>query len=514
MVKLIWENKNQHNTIELKNQELKAPELSEAIISPIIINNDDNDPSNRYFIKKNDRKEIIDDQWNNLLLCGDNKKFMKWLLTKFSNKIQLIYIDPPYATGSDFSLKVQIGKNQEIISDLAYEDKWVEGLDSYLNFMHERLILMKELLSNKGSIYIHIDWHVSHYIKIMMDEIFGAENFRNEIVWAYPAASARTRRFFIRSFDTILFYSKSDDYTFNDDPKIYMEYSDRVKNALKKDDKGIFYYRGGSHDGKKLSRKVYVNQKGIFPRDVWNDIPYIRANTLEYQGFSTQKPERLLKRIILASSNFNDLIADFFCGSGTTLVVGEKLGRKWIGCDISPNNIHLTKKRMLDIKNSNDIVNWKKKFNKKCQPFLVLNFNFDKKKQIIPANFLSKRFHDNQELFSSIACDFEVNIKEDINRIIIELCNYNLHCLDVVSKTLQSKMSHFSDWIDYWAIDFNYQGDVFNSMWISYRTPKNRSLKLVSNPFQYNELGSYEIMIKVIDIFGNETLKPFKIEIK
>ncbi len=146
-----------------------------------------------------------------------------------------------------------------------------------------------------------------------------------KIIWAYPAASAKTRRFFIRSYDTILFYTKSDDFVFNDDPNIYMEYSNRVKNALKRDEHGIFYYRGGSHNGKKLSRKVYVKQERIFPRDVWNDIPYIRANIKEYQGFSTQKPERLLKRIILASINEGDLLADFFCGSGTTLSVAENL---------------------------------------------------------------------------------------------------------------------------------------------------------------------------------------------
>ena len=129
----------------------------------------------------------------------------------------------------------------------------------------------------------------------------------------------------MRSYDIILFYTKSDEYVFNDDPNIYMEYSNRVKNALKKDDKGTYYYRGGSHDGKKLSQKVYIDSNGVFPRDVWTDIPYIRANTAEYQGFSTQKPERLLKRIILASTKEKDLIADFFCGSGTTLAVAEQL---------------------------------------------------------------------------------------------------------------------------------------------------------------------------------------------
>ena len=123
---------------------------------------------------------------------------------------------------------------------IAYTDKWREGIDSYLNFLYERLVLMKELLAENGSIYVHLDWHISHYIKLIMDEIFGYENFRNELIWAYPAASVKTRRFFIRSYDTILFYTKSNDYIFNDNPKIYQEFSDRVKNALKKDDKGNY----------------------------------------------------------------------------------------------------------------------------------------------------------------------------------------------------------------------------------------------------------------------------------
>ncbi|MCK4480305.1 MAG: site-specific DNA-methyltransferase, partial [Candidatus Lokiarchaeota archaeon] len=219
----------------------------------------------------------LEEEWKNLLIWGENKAILKSLLKTFKNRINLIYIDPPFATGGEFNLKIQIGENKNYLDKIAYTDKWREGVDSYLNFLYERLVLMKELLAENGSIYVHLDWHISHYIKLIMDEIFGCENFRNEIIWAYPAASVKTRRFFIRSYDTILFYSISDDYVFNDNPKIYQEFSDRVKNALKKDDKGVFYYRGGSHNGKKLSRKVYIEKEGIFPRDVWNDIPYIRA---------------------------------------------------------------------------------------------------------------------------------------------------------------------------------------------------------------------------------------------
>ncbi|MCK4287407.1 MAG: site-specific DNA-methyltransferase, partial [Candidatus Lokiarchaeota archaeon] len=316
-----------------------------------------------------------EEEWKNLLIWGENEAVIKSLLSKFSNKISLIYIDPPFATGGDFNLKIQIGENGKFIDEIAYVDKWKKGLESYLSFLQERLVLMKDLLISSGSIYVHLDWHISHYVKLIMDEIFGIDNFRNEIVWAYPAASAKTRKFFIRSYDSILFYTKSKKYVFNDDPNIYMEYSNRVKNALKKDEHGIFYYRGGSHNGKKLSRKVYVEQEGIFPRDVWNDIPYIRANVNEYQGFSTQKPERLLKRIILASSSENDLVADFFCGSGTTLSVAEKLGRRWIGCDSNYHAIHMSKKRILNISSSNDILKWKQKYNNSPHSFQISGLN-------------------------------------------------------------------------------------------------------------------------------------------
>jgi len=378
--------------------------------------------------------------------------------------------------------------------------------------MYKRLILMKELLAKNGSIYVHLDWHLSHYIKLIMDEIFGIENFRNEIIWSYPAASVKTRRFFIRSFDVILFYTKSDDYIFNDDSNIYMEYSNRVKNALKKDDKGIFYYRGGSHDGKKLSRKVYVTQGGIFPRDVWNDIPYIRANTVEYQGFSTQKPERLIKRIILASSNEGDIVADFFCGSGTTLAVAEKLNRRWIGSDTTTHAIHITRKRLLDISNSNDIFDWKRKYRKKVKSFKILNFEKNIEKNL-PKEFLSKVNTTQEDFKIQENPIFKVSITKHGKEVNIELKDYIIPYLDSISSVVKEKIEKWTDWIDYWAIDFHNQNDPFNSMWISYRTPKSRELELSATPFIYEKKGTYLILIKVIDILGVESIQNHEITV-
>ncbi len=458
------------------------------------------------------------ENWENLLICGDNLSIMASLLSEFSGKINLIYIDPPFATGGDFNFKIYIGddstsnQSKRWINKKSYSDTWKEGLDSYLNFIFERLLLMKELLAKNGSIYVHLDWHVSHYIKIIMDEIFGSETFRNEIIWAYPAASVRTRRFYIRSFDVILFYSKSNDYIFNDDPEIYMEYSDRVKNALKKDDKGIYYYRGGSHNGKKLSRKVYVTQKGIFPRDVWSDIPYIRANTIEYQGFSTQKPEHLLKRIMLASTNKNDLVADFFCGSGTSLIITKKLKRRWIGCDSNKHAIHIIRKRLLDISNTYDIFKKTKKYSKEARPFKILAIK-NLEEPVIFDEFFRNNFKKEDKILDIEKPVFKIRTTIQEKNVVIELIYYKSPYEDLVIDKIKDKIETWKDWIDYWSIDFNDKNGVFNNIWVSYRTPKKRSLKFISDSFCYDKSGKHKIAVKVIDIFGIETIKFYEIKI-
>ncbi|MFW9930447.1 MAG: site-specific DNA-methyltransferase [Candidatus Thorarchaeota archaeon] len=446
--------------------------------------------------------------WNNLLIQGDNKQVMEALLNIFKGKINLIYIDPPFFTGGDYNFKTFIGKNNKFTSK-AYSDSWGGGLDAYLNFIYERLFLIREFLSEKGSVYLHLDWHVSHYIKILLDEVFGENNFRNEIIWAYPAASVQTRMFYIRSYDTVFFYTKSDNYIFRDDPHIYMEYSDRVKSALKKDEKGVFYYRGGSHNGKKLSRKVYVESKGVFPRDVWNDIPYIRANTKEYQGFSTQKPERLLKRIILASSNENDIVADFFCGTGTTLAVAEKLGRRWIGCDITPQSIHICRKRILDIKNSNDLLNWPKKYEKGFNSFKLLILNNHENQFHILDEFLNPSNDAVSFLSIQNKPTFDVLIKMNDLAIQITLSSYELPYLNHLKTNLKQNVTHFSDW----AVDFNYQGDYMKCDWVSFRNPKKRELQLSSKIYDYKTPGKHVIKVKVINIFGHEVEKEYNIEL-
>jgi DNA modification methylase len=507
MVKLNWEGKSDPKEIlkSLKNEKLIPFNINESISSLI------NDKV-KVDLEQTDQST---EDWNNRLYLGDNISVMISLLEGFSHKVNLIYFDPPFATGGDFNYIIQIGEGKASKSSSkwlrkkSYSDTWREGLDSYLNFMYKRLLLMNELLTKNGSIYVHLDWHVGDYIKILMDEIFGEQNFRNEIIWSYPAASVRTRRFYVRSYDIILFYSKSNDYVFNDDPNIYMEYSNRVKKALKKDEKGVFYYRGGSHNGKKLSQKVYVEKDGIFPRDVWSDIPYIRANTSEYQGFSTQKPERLVKRIILASTNPNDLVADFFCGSGTTLTVAEKLGRRWLGSDITNHAVNITRKRMLDLHNSKDLFDWSKKYNKSSQSFRIYCLEDQKQEINIPIELFKKDEKEKIRIKTLKNPSFSIDIQKQETSFNIELLDYKIPYIDKILEKIKENIANWTDLIDYWALDLDYQGEFFNTSWVSYRTPKSREISFKAGPFPYDKSKSLTLKVQVIDIFGTKTLKNY-----
>jgi len=331
----------------------------------------------------------FEEGWKNKLIWGDNKLVISSLLEKFAGRINLIYIDPPFATGADFKFKVQIGKEGEqitkehsILEEKAYRDTWGRGLDSYLDMMYERLVLMKELLAENGSIYVHLDWHVGHYVKVMMDEIFGYENFRNEIVWYYGERQLPTAKKYNAKHDIILFYTKDESYIFNMQFKKYegdyidnffkFGYCENCDKEYEWNSKGrciicsspLRRFRRRERSNTYPEGRQYLDEsEGIAMDTVWEDISAVHSakTRAEQIGFDTQKPEALLKRIILASSNPGDIVADFFCGSGTTLAVAEKLGRRWIGCDLSRYAIHITRKRLLEIENSKDLLSDKKK---------------------------------------------------------------------------------------------------------------------------------------------------------
>lgn len=289
-------------------------------------------------------QDINDHNWFNRLCYGDNLMVMQALLTgdkstglpPMRGKIDLIYIDPPYDSKADYRTKItlpsgDIDLKPTVLEQFAYSDTWKEGTVSYLKNLYPRLYLMRELLSDKGSIYVHVDWHVGHYVKILMDEIFGKENFINEIAWCYKSGGAGDKGF-AKKHDTIFFYKKSDIFIFNNTKeKSYMGigYSTGNKNVILYDDK----------DGKGPYTLVNV-------KDWWADIGMIATSKGRY--YATQKPEALLERIIKASSNEDSIVADFYAGSGTTGAVAEKLGRKWIMSDLGKPANMIMRKRLID----------------------------------------------------------------------------------------------------------------------------------------------------------------------
>lgn len=290
----------------------------------------------------------IESKWCNRLIYGDNLLAMQALLTgdKSSNlealrgKVDLIYIDPPFDSKADYRTKITLPGNEitqkpTTFEQFGYSDLWQKGTVSYLEYMYPRLLLMRELLSDKGSIYVHIDWHVGHYIKILLDDIFGKENFTNEIVWHYPSMSI-TNSFFPRKHDCIYCYKKGETRYFNAFSNyVRVEYSENTIKRAK-------YAAGFNNDN-----ADYLKDNTKLCDDVWT-IGHVKSKN-EIVGYATQKPEKLLERIIAASSNEGDLVCDFFGGSGTTAAVAEKLGRRWITTDIGkPSNL-VMRKRFIDM---------------------------------------------------------------------------------------------------------------------------------------------------------------------
>jgi len=529
-----------------------------------------------------------ENNWHNLLIWGENKLVMRALLEKFAGKINLIYIDPPFATGADFSMPIRVGEEEWIkepsaIEVRVYRDTWGQGLASYLQMMHERLILMRELLSETGSIYVHVDSHVGHYVKVLMDEVFGYKNFQREIIWriGWVSGYKTATKNWIRNHDTILFYTKSkDDYTFN---KLHIPYPPN------------YVRRGGD---KPTGEGIPIEDVwGLFHEEGLTSIQ-IMSFSREKVGFPTQKPEALLDRIIRASSNEGDLVADFFCGSGTTLAVAEKLNRRWIGCDISKFAIHVTRKRLLEIPN--------------CKPFHILNLGKYQKYVLTKngnggANYIRLilqlykatpisgfvYIHGKKgdrlvsvgpidsfvtvqnvrqiareaesinasgidilgwdfemglyDLLDSISKEYGKDIKlkqipasipdVDVKKsnLLEEIRFFDLNYLDVgyklsgkkievfikkfvianpeyIPEEIRKEIKDFKSFIDYWAVDFDYKGDTFHNMKQEYRTKNNPKLK-TSIVYEYEKTGKYDVLVKVVDIFGNDTNKLLKVEI-
>ncbi len=598
-------------------------------------------------------------EWRNRLIWGDKKYVLPALMDEFAGKVDLIYIDPPFNTGADFSVQMEVNgegfiKEPSIIEQKAYRDTWGSGLDSYLRWFYDTVVILKEFLKDTGSIFVHLDYHVSHYCKTILDEVFSTSNLRNEIIWQRTNAHGSLDRFG-PIHDTIFYYSITGQPKYND---IRIEYKDGYIDTFvdRVDESGTRFMRvpltaKGTRNGEsglpfkgiditskglhwkyKVSKleelerqgKIYWPEKtGGMPRlivyeadlpgmplqDIWTDIKAIHNMSDERVGYETQKPVALLDRIIKASTNEGDLVLDCFVGSGTTSVAAEKLNRRWIACDLGRFAIHTTRKRLLSIPN--------------VKPFIVQNLGkyerqlwqtveFGDKAEITQSSY--RRFILNLYNAQPVegytwlhglkagrmvyvgAVDSPVS-PSDIGQIAAEFkratgtgkdaparngvdvlgwdfafelnevakqqaaqANINLRFIRIPREVLEKKaveqgdirffelaalsvdktqkghavtltltdfvipqddvpddirkaVTHWEQWIDYWAVDWNNREDTFHNEWQDYRTNKKSDLqKTISHT--YDQPGAYIIMVKVIDILGNDTTKSIKVEVR
>lgn len=321
--------------------------------------------TNYYPAQLKEKYGEMKDDWINKIFWGDNLQVMSHMLREYRGKIDLIYIDPPFDSKADYKKTItlkgkKINNDNNSFEEKQYGDIWTN--DEYLQFMFERLTLLKELLSNKGSIYVHCDWHKSHLIRMIMDEVFGTCNFKNEIIWCYTGGTD-SKRTFGRKHDTIFFYTKSEEYIFNG---VYEPFAEATLKRFNKEDELGRYKENRLADGR--ITKTYMKEEGKMAPDYWN-FPIVNRTYAEAVDYPTQKPEVLIERIIEASSNPGDIVFDCFMGSGTTQAVAMKLGRKFLGADINLGAIQTTTKRLINVANE------LKEDNEKYTGFEVYNVN-------------------------------------------------------------------------------------------------------------------------------------------
>lgn len=405
---------------------------------------------------------------HNRLFSGDNIFAMEKLLEEgYGNKFDLIYIDPPYLSQSKYShsIHVPMNKKSKIIKHTTYSDSW-KNIDEYMAMLYPRLILMKKLLSESGSIFVHLDWHVSHYVKILLDEVFGIENFRNEILWCYYGPSSPSTRQFNREHQSIFWYSKSaTKWNFFPD-SVRVPYS---KTTLQKVNSNKNGFTGSKHD---FSR-------GKIPENWWSDIPLTQRYRHEVANFETQKPKKLLDRIIKATTKEGDLIGDFFVGSGTTAVVAEENNRRWIASDNSSVSLKITKSRLSPVLQ---------------KPFLIERFESNKNEVSykIKASLSKKRIDART-----------VNVK--VNKFSV------LSTKHINNSSTIKSISRLNSLIDSWAIDWNYNGSVFRAVWDDFRGSGKTPAHVETNKnYTFKKEIPNKIAVKLVDVFGNEILKTLR----
>jgi adenine-specific DNA-methyltransferase len=590
-------------------------------------------------------------EWRNRLIWGDKKYVFPSLLPEFAGKVNLIYIDPPFDTGADFSFTATVPdhpdtpeddsfsftKEPSVIEQKAYRDTWGRGLDSYLQWFYETIVLSHELLHEAGSMYVQLDWRLIDYARLVMDEVFGGDSYQGCIRWKRQTSSGyKGLKKFGRAHDSILWYSKTTNLLFN--PQ-YVPYSESyIKSHYNRvDEKGRRYrehWLGTTteetiqkylkservvrrKDGAYEKRLYLDDQPGTPVDDVWTDIFPVNSQAHEDTKYPTQKPEALLERIVKSSSNSGDLVLDIFGGSGTTATVAEKLGRRWITGDLGRFAIHTTRKRLLGIpgvrpfvvqnlgkyerqlwqteefKNqesgassetaasrqreyvdfilklyqakpihgyawlhglkggrmihvgavdapvsAGDVPSIAAEFRKavgsgKDAPttngidVLGWDFAFEMNEVArqqaaaanirmrfmrIPRDVMDKRAVEQGDIHFFELAALSVDVKAQKRKIQLSLADFVIPP-DDVPEEVRSGVKHWSQWIDYWAVDWDNKSDAFHNEWQTYRTRKDNKLALETE-HNYAEAGEYTVVVKVIDILGNDTTKSVKLKVK
>jgi DNA modification methylase len=611
-------------------------------------------------------------QWRNRLIWGDKKYVLPSLLNEFAAKVNLVYIDPPFDTGADFSFTATVPddpntpeddsftfvKEPSIIEHKAYRDTWGSGLESYLQWFYETVVVLHELLHEVGTLYVHLDWHVSFYAKTILDEIFGAERFVNEVVWKRQTAKGDVTQGAMhmgRLHDSIFVYTKSADYTWNmqyvpyDEKYLETHYRNIEPGSNRRFELDNLTAPGGAAKGNpnyeflgvrrywryKRARmeelykagRIVQPSPGAVPRykryldempglplqDIWTDINSINSQAIEAVGYATQKPEALIRRIVSLSTNENDLVLDCFAGGGTTPAVAEKLKRRWIACDLGRFAIHTTRKRLLsmpDVRpfevqnlgkyerqmwvgaefgkgngkkaaerqrayvdfilklanatpitgytwlqglrggrmihvgavdapvsvgdvaqiaaefksaigtgkdapktNGVDLLGWDFAFElNEVAKQQAAAANIQMRFLRIPRDVMDKRAVEQGDIHFFELGALSVDVKTDKRNVILKLKDFVIPP-DDVPEDARKAVKHWSQWIDYWAVDWDNKGDTFHNEWQTYRTRKDNTLALETT-HTYAESGEYAVVVKVIDILGNDTTKTVKIRVQ
>jgi DNA modification methylase len=610
-----------------------------------------------------------EEEWRNRLIWGDKKYVLPSLLSEFAGKVNLIYIDPPFDTGADFSFTATVPedpdgegddsftftKEASVIEHKAYRDTWGRGLESYLQWFYETVILLHELLHENGSLYVHLDWHVSFYCKAILDEIFGKERFVNEIIWKRQTAKGDVTQgatHMGRIHETILLYTKSENYPWAMQFTAYdQEYVDAFYRYTDSDGRryrlsditapggakaskgnpryeflGVTrYWRFSKVNMQRMydegriiqtrpgtvpAQKRYLDEMpGVPLQSLWLDIKPIQSQSAEALGYDTQKPEALLDRVIKLSSSEGDLIMDCYCGSGTTAAVAEKLGRRWIACDLGRFAIHTTRKRLLSLPgvrpftvqnlgkyerqlwvgnefgdsqaaarqraytefilklaqatpihgytwlhgvksgrmvhvgavdapvsvgdvtqiaaefrravgtgkdapttNGVDVLGWDFAFEmNEVAKQQAAAANIQMRFLRIPRDVMDKRAVEQGDIRFFELAALSVEVKANKRDAFLKLNDFVIPPDDVPEEARRA-VKHWSQWIDYWAVDWDNKGDTFHNEWQTYRTRKDKSLAL-ETAHTYADPGEYTVVVKVIDLLGNDTTKTVKVRV-